>query len=305
MSDPIISVVMPVFNSQGFLEEAVRSILGQSYTDFELLVIDDSSTDDSYRIAEKISKIDSRVRVLRNKYKKGIVGALNFGLANSKGKYIARMDSDDISRRDRFEKQVNLLDRNPSIALVGTAYAPFNENGIRTIIKHPETSIEIAWKYLFDSFFCHPSVMFRSCVIGEVGSYPEQVAEDYAFFSEIVQKRRCWNLQEPLLNYREHSTNLSISKKMELIASVELVSKKSFLSVFGNLDDYNLLRKFVVNGEVSARESIKVFFAALIFSRKLRRKYKGEISHQENFRFLRSISFQILSGLMNSLKGTR
>lgn len=294
---------MPVYQSEAFLADAIESILSQTYTDFELLAITDPSPDRSEEIVTEFSRKDPRVRGIANTQGKGIVGALNTGLKEARGDLIARMDSDDRSVPDRLAKQVAFLTSHPDIGLVGAGYAPFNENGVRLIILHPETSIEIAWKTLFDSFFCHPAVMFRRSIVDEIGPYPQQSAEDYAFFSKLVSKSPCWNLQEVLLEYREHTQNLSVTKRAQVEASVRETSTRNFQRIFGSTAHYDIVRRYVILGEVRLGTAPILLKALTQFCARVQAEYKIHIPPSQMAAFyLKNVGFitrRAARGLLN------
>ena len=184
---PKISVIMPVYNGEKYLKESIKSILNQSFNDFELLIINDKSIDRTEEIIKECAGKDDRIRLIQNQNQKGLPGALNTGLAAARGYYIARMDQDDISQPYRLKMEYEFLETHPQICIVGGGYAPFNENGHRINIFHPASSIEIAWRFISNTYFCHPSVMFRREIIEDIGGYPDVGAEDFAFFSKIVR----------------------------------------------------------------------------------------------------------------------
>lgn len=156
--NPKVTVLMPVYNGEEYLREAIESILFQSFGNFEFLIIDDGSTDDSINIIA--SYTDPRIRVITNGENIGIARALNKGIELARGKYIARMDSDDISLPKRFEKQVDFLDKNPEIGIVGSWIKTFG--GRKTIIlAHPCNPEMVRIFFLFDSPLAHPTVMMR------------------------------------------------------------------------------------------------------------------------------------------------
>ena len=129
---PTLSVIMSVYNAEKYLSQAIESILNQSFEDFEFIIIEDCSTDNSLKIIKNYVINDKRIRIIqkaKNKKMRGFIENLNIGLSEAKGKYIARMDSDDISHPDRFEKQVLFLDSHPNVFMVGSAINFIDENG--------------------------------------------------------------------------------------------------------------------------------------------------------------------------------
>ena len=168
---PLVSVVMSVYNGDKFLPEAVESILGQSFDDLELIVIDDGSTDRSYSILESYCKRDLRVQVCRQE-NRGLISSLNWACAMAKGKYIARMDADDIAIRDRLKWQVSAMERNDALGVVGGAVEWINSQGKPLGRCHnPVGDFDIRSVLPKFCVFWHPTVMIRREVLELVGGY--------------------------------------------------------------------------------------------------------------------------------------
>jgi hypothetical protein len=207
-SQPLISVIMPVYNGEKYLHEAVESILAQTLADFELIVIDDGSTDRSAAILESFRQNDARVIVQHHSQNQGIVAANNTGLAIARGKYIARMDADDISLPERFEKQAAYLEKHPEIEILGSAIRLIDERG-QTIgmLSAPRDDLAIRWTSLFSSPFMQPTIMFHHSVVTEHAlSYrgSKEQAEDFDFSIRLLEHVRGFNLTESLYIYRVH-----------------------------------------------------------------------------------------------------
>ena len=198
---------MPVYNADRYLAEAIGSILDQTHRSFELIIIDDASSDKTREIIEGFAKHDKRIRYIRNDERTGIVPSLNQAISLSRGEYIARMDSDDVAIATRLEKQVEYLEHHKDIALVGSDLTVIDANGkeIGTRI-YPKTSAEILSKILFYNPVAHPAVMLRKSVLSSVGGYDPAFtfAEDYELWLRIGKRYKFANLQEPLLKYRLH-----------------------------------------------------------------------------------------------------
>lgn len=233
---PLISVIMPAYNAEKFIKQAIDSILNQTFKDFEFLIINDGSVDNTKMIIEDYVKCDARVKLINQERNQGIVAALNVGLKQALGKYIARMDSDDIARPDRFALQVNFLEKHPEMAIVGGGYAPFSTDSKRSDIFHVAGSLEIAWRFLSNTQFCHPTVMFRKELINDCGLYPPQEAEDYAYFSRIIKKYRGANLRRVLIDYREHPKSRSFASKKEISQSVMNVFRENYRYYIGQME---------------------------------------------------------------------
>jgi len=210
---PKISVIMPVYNAEKYVSLAIESILGQTYKDFELIMINDGSTDSSLSIMEKYSLTDHRIRLASREKTKGVAVSLNEGLAMARGEYIARMDADDISLPQRFEKQVVFLEGHPDIAVVGSSVLVVDPEGLPIAPRIlPPTHEEIdrgLMRYLIERRMYHPTMMMRRSVVSTIGGYRKEfAAEDYDLLLRLVEICKLANLPEVLLEYREHFSNV-------------------------------------------------------------------------------------------------
>lgn len=206
---PKISVIMPLYNGEKYLKEAIDSILNQTYTDFELLLINDASKDDTERIVRSYN--DDRIVYIKNEINLGLINTLNKGLELAKGKFIARMDQDDISLPERFEKQIDILEKNPEIGVCGTWFTPLINGISGKTIQHPEHSESIKISLLAYCALGHPTIMLRKKFISNLRYDPDyQAAEDYEFWTRLSRIGKLYNIQESLLQYRFHETNMSV-----------------------------------------------------------------------------------------------
>ena len=208
-----VSVVMPVFNGETYLRKAIESILGQSYADFEFVIVDDGSTDGSLEIIEDYAARDARIVVHKMPQNSGIVAALNAGIGAANGEYIARMDADDTSMPSRLEKQVAYLDET-GIAAVGANYIKFRGDKAKgRATKRPLSSAEVKRTLPYACCLGHPVVMYRKDVFDRVGGYDPNYAsggaEDYDLWLRMSLDHDLANLEEPLLRYRVHSESLT------------------------------------------------------------------------------------------------
>jgi glycosyltransferase involved in cell wall biosynthesis len=270
----MISAIMPYFNAEKHLAESIESVLNQTNGNFELLMINDKSTDKSEQISSEYARGDSRVRLIRNTGIKGIVGSLNLGLQKASGEFIARCDADDINRPYRFENQVAFLNATPRIVLVGGGYAPFNENGTRRHIYHPTSSVEIAWRYISDSYFCHPTVMFRSWLVEEFGGYPNCIAEDFVYFSKIVKKYRCANLHSILVDYRESASSLSNVGSQAIAECVKNEFHHNYEYYLGHGRGADVFFEFQRYGKAPVNQVARLIAANLRILMKIRMDYQ-------------------------------
>jgi glycosyltransferase involved in cell wall biosynthesis len=221
---PLVSVCMPVYNGERFVAGAIESILSQTLEEFEFLILDDGSTDGSLGIMRRYAERDARIRVI-SRANTGIVGALNEMIGEARGELIARMDADDVSRPDRFERQVRYLKENPDCVLVGSRVLVIDSDGdplvvLPTPLSHEE--IENGLLNFRGQLIHHPSTMIRLRSLLEIGGYrPEcREAEDLDLFLRLAEIGRIANLAEPLLNYREHSGKSSVVRAEAFASNV-------------------------------------------------------------------------------------
>ncbi len=211
MRRPLISVVLPVYNGSRYLTEAIESILCQTFEDYELIIIDDGSTDDSLELIKSVS--DRRIRV-HHQDNKGLAGTLNVGISLSNGDYIARMDQDDLALPTRLEKQVIFMEDHPKCALLGTrAEIWVGDRRTDRVHDHPTDNLSLRFELMFDNYFVHSSVMLRKSAIEDVGGYTtdphRQPPEDYELWSRLARKYDVANLAERLTIYREVGASMS------------------------------------------------------------------------------------------------
>ncbi|HLT73023.1 MAG TPA: glycosyltransferase [Cyclobacteriaceae bacterium] len=212
MSDPAISVVMPVFNSERYLVEAIESILNQTFTDFEFLIFDDGSADRSPKIIRKYAEKDTRIVAEFSPVNRGYVYYLNEGIRRSRGQYIARMDSDDVAVPMRFDVQKRFLDENPDIGIVGSATIEIDPEGKELgIHKRPTGRSSTEWHTFFLNPFAHPSVMYRRNVFDAVQLYNHESmpSEDYDLWCRMLGEWSFANIADPLIKRRTHGQSVT------------------------------------------------------------------------------------------------
>ncbi len=232
---------MPVYNCENYLREQLESLLQQTFTDYELLIVNDGSTDSTLSILKEYAGRDDRICIYTNEFSKGIAGGLNTALKYAKGKYIARSDGDDIHTKNRLEIQYKFLESHPAIDIIGGRALLFNQSGVIRQSVYPKSPIELAWKFISNTYFCHPSVMFRSSVYQELGGYPDEPSEDFAYFSKILKTHRGSNLEDILLNYRVHEKSYSATDSEE----IESYAHSQFKVNYGHyIFDLKAIKKF-------------------------------------------------------------
>ena len=225
--DPQITVLMPVYQAEQYLEEAVESILAQSFDDFELLALDDGSTDESPRILAALAARDDRIRV-RVAPHAGLVRRLNEGLAEARGTCIARMDADDISYPERFERQIAYLEAHPECVAVGTAVDEIDPDGrpIRPLdIRPNHEEIESRLLQGDGGALIHASALYRTDALRGVGGYRNGLdgAEDTDLHLRLAENGRFANIPERLYLYRRNLESVTFAKTREVNLSTEIV----------------------------------------------------------------------------------
>ena len=210
MSDPAVSVVMPTYNAEAFVDAAVASVRGQTFSDFELIIVDDGSDDHTIEILLRHLAADRRIQVLRKPHR-GICEALNDAIAVASGAYIARMDADDIALASRLERQVAALSARPSVAVVGSNYEIIDATGAkRGASDLPTDSAEIRAALERSNCIAHPTVLMRRDAFLAIEGYRRafRQCEDYDLWVRLSERYDLINLAEPTLRYRQHPGQL-------------------------------------------------------------------------------------------------
>ncbi|MGL5889455.1 MAG: glycosyltransferase [Bacteroidia bacterium] len=248
---PAITVLLPVYNAAGFIAQTIESILSQTFTDFELLLINDGSSDESVKIIEQFS--DPRIRLIHNEQNLGLIETLNRGAASARGKYIARIDADDMALPQRLEKQVAFLEQNPGIQVVA-AFADFintdgDVTGSWSTDRTADTEAAIRAMMPQTNCIAHPAVMIRTETLRSfLYSKAQKGAEDYDLWLRMLAAgKRIAKLPEVLLHYRIHPASITVQLK-----AAEPVEKRLL----------RIKRKFVA-GELRRLRFSKILFAVL------------------------------------------
>ncbi len=221
---PVITVLMPVYNAEKFLKEAIESILNQTFSDFEFLIIDDGSVDNSAKIIRSYS--DSRIRYIQNEKNQGISFTLNKGIELASSEYIARMDADDISYPARLEKQYQYFRDNPDCTLVSSWIRGINAAGEAGYVDKLNPAFYF-YNLIFTCWIYHPTVMYKREIVKKVGMYRSMYSEDFDLWWRISRNYPFYTLPEVLLDYRATETSLwRETKKMEYsIAEHDLIKR--------------------------------------------------------------------------------
>jgi glycosyltransferase involved in cell wall biosynthesis len=256
-SNPLISVILPVYNAEKYVSQAIESILTQTFQDFELILIEDGSTDQSPRILQSYQTEDERIRLVKNEANLGLISTLNKGIGIAKGKYIARMDADDICRPTRLEKQMKFLEKHPEIDVLGTGMEYIQEDGFELgwFEIHPKTPGAIRWILMFGNPFGHPTILLRKKAIDKVQGYSEQdrLVEDYALWTRMIQARNGANLDEPLVKYRLHPESVSTANQLEQQEKSHQISLQ-MLNLLLESSDANFLANTYLDRPLATQE---------------------------------------------------
>ena len=290
-NQPLISVVMPVYNAEKYLKQAIQSILAQTYQNFEFIIVNDRSTDKSREIIQKYQKkYPRKIRFidLKRNLNKGGDASANIGLKHAKGKYIARMDADDIACSTRLKKQVAYLDSHPEVFLVGSNAYVIDKSGKKIGEKLvPENTIEILKACFTFHPIIHPSSMFRRIINKKKFLYPIKYSANndyYTFFKLICQGYKFVNLEEKLLKYRIHNHNATfVDMRKQFVNTLKIrlsiVSNYKYKPSIKNIA--MLIAQSIVALTLPENMLLKIYFLAKGFIK------KEELIASFNFAFVR------------------
>lgn len=213
---PKVSVIMSVYNGEKYLRESLESILNQTFKDFEFIIVNDGSTDRTLEILQKFERSDSRVKIISQKIL-GLTKSLNKAISHSKGEFIARQDSDDISLPERLEKQLNVIDKKSNIDLVASWYYIINENGENILLRKLPEAETVRRLLKFENLICHSSVMFKKTSFLVYGGYNEnlQYGQDRFLW---LKMRNFEIIEEPLLKFRWNLSSVTLARYKEQMA---------------------------------------------------------------------------------------
>ncbi|MDP2951457.1 MAG: glycosyltransferase family 2 protein [bacterium] len=239
-NNPKVSVIMATCNGERFLRLAVESILNQTFKEFEFLIINDRSTDGTLQILKEFALKDKRIKVITNQENLGLTKSLNQALKEAKGKYIARMDDDDIAKLTRLEKQFEFMEARPDFALIGCLADVINEEG--KVVDEKKLALDykaLKKKLLFNNQLVHSSWFLQSSILKEVGNYNEafKKAQDYELLLRIAAKHPVCNLPEKLMQWRKRGDSLSfkdnLQQKYALKARCNAITKYGYPKLNG------------------------------------------------------------------------
>lgn len=233
----LISVVLPVYNGEKYLFDAIKSILTQSFKNFELIVINDGSTDESYQIAKGFEEADSRVKII-SRENKGLVKSLNEGISCSVGKYIVRMDADDISFPNRLQTLYEYMEKNLDVSVCGSSVLVFGDNIKDYAWRLKAGNEKIKSKLLFSTTLVHPSVIIRSAFIKENKLFYNEKyknIEDYKMWVDVLDAGLIHNIGDVLLKYRYHDQSVTRIADLEKFGQRYELTKDIFTQLLTKL----------------------------------------------------------------------
>jgi len=268
--EPDITIITTVYNCENYIEESVQSITEQTFENFEYIIVDDGSTDNTFSVISRLAAKDKRIIIIRNENNIGRVRSLNISLDRAGGKFIAIQDADDISLPQRLEKQYSFLMNNPEYVLVGADITVINEDGKE--ISHPvrpEKDQDAKFSLLFRCTFANPSIMFRKEITDKYNiRYDENFlhAEDFRVISQISRHGKVFNMSEKLVKYRKHESNNSTVNFKILSHRSSLISSDNLLELGFTVNEEQIKR---VRNMISSRGIDKNFLlhdVKLLFS---------------------------------------
>lgn len=228
----LISIVMPAYNAAQYIEQSIESVLKQSYTNWELIIVDDCSVDDTYKIVDKLCLNEERIKLFRMNENSGVAMARNFAISMSRGKYIAFLDSDDLWLPDKLEKQLNLM-REKKAVISYTAYRQFSMEKVGNLVSVPE---QVTYKQLLKgNVIGCLTVMLDKERLGNL-KMKNARHEDYILWLDILKKGNiAYGLQEDLARYRKSETSLTSNKKRSALWTWQVYRQHQELSFFASI----------------------------------------------------------------------
>ena len=242
---PTVSVVMPVYNGERFIAEAIASVLGQTYADFELIIVDDGSSDASARIAQEYAGRDTRIRFISTARNAGQGSARNRGIATASGEYLAMMDGDDICLPDRLRKQIDYLERNPQVGAIGCSMWAVDQD-LAALFRFtvPEEHALITWNLFFGWSIAGPAIMIRRELMVAANGYEEgrAICDDLELLSRLVGRTRLANLPDSLMLYRRHPHADSVKKKAIQRRELRVIMRRMLHKLWGEAPEATIER---------------------------------------------------------------
>jgi glycosyltransferase involved in cell wall biosynthesis len=249
--EPLVSVFIPVYNAEGYIEDAIDSVLNQTYQNFEIIVLNDGSTDQTQHILKELAKKDERIKIYKNEQNLGLTLTRNKGINLCKGEYIALLDADDLMVKQRIEKQIDFLKTNPDYDAVSSWMQIFDQYGLKQIIRYRETMNDYKSVSIFYSPISHAAALFKSSVIQKLGyRTPFKFAEDYDMWFRFLMHYKVAVIPEVLYLYRNHEaqTISDTNKKAHDYYHLELIrAMQDYFKIQSNIKNLNLHLQYCMN----------------------------------------------------------
>ena len=242
---PKVTVLMPVYNGEKYLKESIESILNQTFTDFEFLIINDGSIDNTFKIIKSYK--DPRIRLLENEKNLGLVATRNRGIKESLGEFIALLDSDDVAYPKRLKKQINFLESHSEFGIVGSWINIIDANGKLTSVAWKKNFVpeKIPAILLFHNYFTQSSITLRKSALPQEWYRPGfSPAEDYDIWIRVAEKSKTWSLPEILVKYRIHENNIvkKENSTQQKVVDKIISSQLNNLGIFPNAEELKIHR---------------------------------------------------------------
>ncbi len=246
-NSPLVSVIMPAYNTEKYVGQAIESILNETYKKYEFIIVDDASTDSTPTILRDFKRKDKRIIILRNKNNLGVTKSLNRALKKARGKYIARMDADDWAYPDRLRLQVDQMEKHPKVTVSGSYIEVCDKNLKVKYTRKYHLSDENIRKHIFRySPFAHPVTIWRGDVIKKE-RYDERlkISQDYELYFRVGKRGKFMNLDKPLLKLRIHGTSISATKSDFQLINAVLIRLSSVLFLGYNMTRFDKFYNFI------------------------------------------------------------
>lgn len=263
--NPLLSVIMSVYNNEDYLDMSINSILNQSFKNFEFIIINDGSNLNTRRILNYYKKKDKRI-ILINQKNKGLTVSLNRAIKISKGSIIARQDADDISHKERFIKQISVFMNNKNIVLCGTFAYLINEKNdmIKSVTNLPIKDNKIKNQLIYQNCFIHSSIMYRSNVIKKIGLYNKsyKYAQDYECWSRMMSEGIFLNIPKKLISIRIHNNSITFKNVKEQTYSAIQIALNNYRKILkkNKCQIDNLKKVFYFLNAKNLNERLKINF---------------------------------------------
>lgn len=251
--EPLVSVFIPAYNAASYIEQAIQSVIDQTYQNFEIIVVNDGSTDETKNIIKRIADKDNRIKVFHNESNLGLSPTRNIGIDLCKGEYIALLDSDDYISNQRIKKQVFFLQNNPDFDAVSSWMQVFDETGHQQIIQYRDTLSDYKTVSLFYSPVSHAAALFKTSVLQKLRYRSEfKFAEDYDMWFRFLKQYKVAVIPEVLYFYRAHATQTisESNKKSHDQSHIELIKEiQSYFNIHSKKENINLHLQFCMNSK--------------------------------------------------------